>query len=448
MKRAAIAAALAIVLSVAALAVLRSCGGAEPGPPAPGIVRGPYLQQVTPRSVVVRWRTGTETEGLVEYGAEAELLDLKARRDGTGFDHEVELTGLEPGARYHYVVSDGTGRLGSGSGSFRTALEAGSTEPFRVWVVGDSGTGTQYAREVRDAFFGWAGERGADLWVMLGDNAYTHGTDAQYQHGLFDTYPEQLRNLPLYPTLGNHDGRSADSVAGTGPYYEVFTLPTGGEAGGVPSGTEAYYSFDYGNAHFVCLETHSLGLGPGSEMRRWLEADLAATDQLWKIAFFHHPPYTEGSHDSDDESDLIAVRGLLVPVLEEHGVDLVLSGHSHSYERSYLLDGLYAEDDDVTEAKFVDRGDGRPNGDGPYRKPEGAHAGTVYVVAGSAAKLSGGDLDHEAMAVSMNRRGTMALDVSNDRIDAVFVDSDGVVRDHFALVKGSVAVELAERPPG
>src|SRR5216117_1053841 len=108
---------------------------------------------------------------------------------------------------------------------------------------------------VRDAYLAFTGSRHTDLWLMLGDNAYPDGTDAQYQAAVFDMYPALLHNSPVWPTLGNHDGQSADSATQSGPYYDIFTLPTQAEAGGVASGTEAYYSFDYGNMHFVVLDS-------------------------------------------------------------------------------------------------------------------------------------------------------------------------------------------------
>jgi len=71
-----------------------------------------------------------------------------------------------------------------------------------------------------------------------------------------------------------------------------------------------------------------------SPMANWLRADLDANTNQWLIAFWHHPPYSKGSHDSDDEIELIEMRQNIVPILEAHGVDLVVCGHSHNYERS------------------------------------------------------------------------------------------------------------------
>ena len=128
------------------------------------------------------------------------------------------------------------------------------------------------------------------------------------------------------PRSGNHDGYTADSASQTGPYYDIFSLPRPGEAGGLASGTEAYYSFDYANIHFICLESFETNRSTSGPMLTWLRNDLASTTQPWIVAFFHHPPYSKGSHDSDTEIELKEMRQNALPILENAGVDLVLSG--------------------------------------------------------------------------------------------------------------------------
>ena len=201
---------------------------------------------------------------------------------------------------------------------------------------------------------------------MLGDNAYSEGNDVEYQAAVFDTYPQVLPRTVLWPTLGNHDGFTADSTTESGPYYDIFSLPRDGEAGGVASGTEAYYSFDYGNMHFICLDSYETDRSPDGAMMTWLEADLAANDKGWVIAFWHHSPYSKGERDSDTGRRSIALRQNAVPLLERYGVDLVLTGHSHSYERSYLIDGHYELSDTFTDAMEKNPGDGSATGDGAY----------------------------------------------------------------------------------
>src|SRR5439155_3251440 len=216
-----------------------------------------------------------------------------------------------------------------------------------------------------------------------------------------------------------------------------FALPKSGEAGGVASGTKAYYSFNYANIHFVCLDSTDSNRSPSGAMLTWLKSDLAANTQQWLIAFWHHPPYSKGSHDSDTETELIEMRQYALPILESYGVDLVLSGHSHSYERSYLLDGHYGVSSTLTSAMILDAGDGRVDGNGAYQKPAvlTPHKGAVYTVAGSSGQTGGGSLNHPAMYISLNVLGSLVLDVNGSRLDAKFLNSSGSTQDHFTIKK-------------
>jgi hypothetical protein len=305
----------------------------------------------------------------------------------------------------------------------------------RIWALGDSGQTGSALRSVRDAYFNFTGNRHTDLWLMLGDNAYQSGTDAEYQTAVFDTFPTMLRKSVLWPTLGNHDGYSASSANQSGPYYDIFSLPTAGEAGGVPSGTEAYYSFDYANIHFVTLDSTELIHTQRNAMLTWLANDLAATRQPWIIAFFHHAPYSRGGHDSDTDPGMRLMRTHALPILEAAGVDLVLGGHSHNYERSFLLDGHYGLSNTLTSAMILDASSGQPAGDSPYTKLTAPHQGAVYVVNGSAVFISGGSLDHPAIHTAVSARGSMVIDVDNNQLDAIYLDQTGAVRDHFRIVK-------------
>jgi hypothetical protein len=140
------------------------------------------------------------------------------------------------------------------------------------------------------------------------------------------------------------------------------------------------------------------------------------------------------------------MRANVLPILEAGGVDLVLAGHSHSYERSYLLDGHYGTSGSLTPSMKKDGGSGRVDGTGAYNKPTAgpaAHEGAVYGVAGSSGKISGGALNHPAMFVSLNVLGSMVLDVTNNRLDARFIDNTALVRDYFTITKGAVATPPA-----
>jgi len=406
----------------------------------PALVRGPYLQMQTESSIIVRWRTDLPSDSVVYYGTAAGSLGNVVSVPGSRTEHEVPLTGLASAQRYFYSVGDSVAAIAGGPDHyFETAPVPGAAADTRVWVLGDSGTANADARAVREAYRAWAGSDPADLLLMLGDNAYNSGTDAEYQAAVFDTYPAILRTTPLFSTLGNHDGQTADSGSQSGPYYDIHNFPTAGEIGGLASGTEAYYSFDYANIHFISLDSYDTDRSPSGAMLTWLENDLALNTQPWVIAFWHHPPYSKGSHDSDTEGLLIDMRQNALPVLEAWGVDLVLSGHSHSYERSYLLDGHYGHSLTLDPVENVlDPGDGSETGDGMYQKPDQVaafHEGAVYAVAGSSGKKSAAPLDHPAMYVSLYTLGSLVLDIAGNRLDATFLDETGSVLDEFSIVK-------------
>jgi acid phosphatase type 7 len=418
-------------------------------PAATTILRGPYLQSATPDSLVVRWRTDATEGSVVRYGLAKDALTLNATAFGVGTEHIVQLSGLQPGTRYFYSVGGAPAKetkedddkpLKAPVQAFTTPPPTGPASPTRVWVLGDPGTKNAAQLAVRDAYTKFSAGRATDLWLLLGDNAYPDGTDADYQKAIFEVYPELLRTSPVWSTLGNHDGHSANSITQSGTYYDIFTLPTRGQAGGAPSGTEAYYSFDYANIHFICLDSHDTERTPDGAMMQWLKADLAGTTREWIVAFFHHPTYTKGTHDSDTEGRLIDMRQVFLPVLEAGGVDLVLTGHSHVYERSFLIDGHYGNSStfDAT-ANVKQPGDGRANGSGVYRKPRGrvAHAGEVNIVAGSAGHASAKPvpLNHPAMFVSLNEAGSVVLDINDLKLDLVFLDEHGEKRDWFTIEK-------------
>lgn len=407
---------------------------------SPNVTRGPYLQESSPSSLVVRWRTSLPVRSLVRYGLSPAQLSLKAGSQMRGTDHAVLLAGLTPATKYYYEVATSSwGRGRSKLESFVTPPATGSAAEVRVWVLGDSGTADETQEAVRDAFVQFSSAHPADLCLMLGDNAYPSGTQAQYQQSLFDFYPDLLSHTPLWPTLGNHDARSADPKTQSGVYFDLFNLPTQGQCGGVMSGTEAYYAFDHANIHFVCLDSEGSNRDADGPMLSWLKEDLRANRQLWTVAYWHQPPYTKGTHDSDLGRAMREMRENALPILEDAGVDLVLGGHSHDYERSYLLDGHYGNSDTFSESMIKGRRRGVPDESGPYLKPSGAsHSGAVYVVLGSSGQT--GQIEttpHPAMCVSLQVAGSLALDINGSRLDATFLDGMGKMRDHFTIVKQS-----------
>jgi len=401
---------------------------------AQSITRGPYLQRVTQNSIVLRWRTDVPSESVVSYGRDLSELTEFIKYPIRTIEHEVMLTHLTQDTKYYYSVGTSSQLLAGADRDhyFVTSPPIGTSQNTRIWVLGDSGTADEDTVAVRDSYLNYPGQSETDFILMLGDNAYGSGADAEYQAAVFDMYPMFLRNKVLWSTLGNHDGYSASSASQSGPYYDIFNFPRFGEAGGLASGTEAYYSFDYANIHFVCLDSYESNRSPSAGMATWLKHDLANTTQQWVIAYWHHPPYTRGGYDSDRDGRIVEMRQYILPILEGHGVDLVLSGHSHTYERSFLIDGHYGLSDSLLPSMIIDRGDDQ----GVYtKKGNDSHAGTVYVVAGTSAQVDDGDLDHPVMRVSLAKLGSMVIDIQGNRLDAIFLDKNSSPADHFTIIK-------------
>jgi hypothetical protein len=426
--------------------------------PFPGLLRGPYLQAATPTSIVVRWRTDALSRSRVRYGVEAGVLASIADDSTLVTDHEVKLTGLSPRTKYYYSVGAFMDTLqGDNDNYFYTLPEPGSEGTYRIGIFGDCGTNNLQQRNVRDQFLSYLGDRKLDAWILLGDNSYNNGTDAQYQPNFFNVYKDRLlKNVPLYPAPGNHDYGNIDYVARDVPkrffeiaYYRNFTMPTEGEAGGVPSHNQAFYSYDIGNIHFLSLDSYGREVSGYniadtlSAQVEWIKQDLEKNkNRQWVVAYWHHPPYTMGTHNSDEQQDLVKIRTNLIPILERNGVDLIVCGHSHLYERSRLMQGHFGPETTFDSLRYnLSQSSGLYDGsknDCPYIKDSMTNRGTVYVVSGSAGKLgrSQASYPHDAMFYSNAVVGGASLiEVQGNRLDFRWICADGQVRDHFTMMK-------------
>ncbi len=412
------------------------------------VTRGPYLQRNNESGMTVRWRTTTASDSVVRFGTTLGALTSSVTDATVTTDHKVRVDDLLPDTKYFYSVGTSTvAQVGDDADHFFfTAPIAGTDRAMRVWVLGDAGTADSEQRQVRDAYYGSPAYKYNDMVLLLGDNAYNTGTDSEYQAALFDMYPTVLRQSPVWSCLGNHETAQVRTGSYSGvAYFDIFSFPTAAECGGYASGTERYFSWDYGNVHFISLDVQTTNAALRTNMLAWLENDLAANTRRWTIALWHHPPYTKGSHNSDTESQPTWARTFLVPMLEDAGVDLVLCGHSHCYERSKLIDGFTATPTLATSGTFIDAGDGRADGTGRYGKDFGANQGTVYVVAGSSGQATtwvGGSTalfspaPHPVMHHSELALGSLIFDIDGNRLEAKFINGDGVVTDYFTIDKG------------
>lgn len=421
------------------------------GQPLPELTRGPYLQVATTNSIVVRWRTSTLARSRVRYGLTPGKLTLSAIDSGLVTDHSVTLSKLLPQTKYYYSVGGIRDTLqGDENNYFVTLPVAGKDGLYRIGVFGDCGDNSVNQQAVRDQLINYLGNNHMNAWILLGDNAYQDGNDAEYQLNFFDVYKNNLlKKYPLYPSPGNHeyiDGEFSERYAQRSKevaYFHAFSMPENGEAGGMPSKNKAYYSFDIGNAHFLSLDSYGVEenayrlfdtLGPQAS---WIKKDLEANkNKGWIIAYLHHPPYSNGK-----EEVMVKIRQNVIPILERYGVDLVLCGHNHLYERSGLLDGNYGNEPTFNSTKYGTKQptalyDGTANSC-PYIKTSG-DKGTVYVISGSAGQLGKTSNPHrnKNMIYANNEIGGAAmLEIQSNRLDLKWICADGDIRDQFTMMK-------------
>jgi len=289
-----------------------------------GLYRYPYLQQLGMTYAQVLWTarenspytlevTTPDDEPVIEVQS---IVDHMARpRDA--FQHIAELNDLEPDQRYCYRLLAPTGEPMTDRLGLKTAPDGDSRISFVAF--GDSGYGGLDQANV----FAQILRRPFDLAVHTGDLAYDSGTRSQLERKVFRVYKSMLASVPLFPVAGNHDYKTADGA----PFREVFSLPDNG----APDGLERYYSFDWGPVHFVGLDSEMMD----ETQAAWLDDDLAQTQKPWKVVFTHRPAYSSGEHGSSQ-----VFRDLFGDTLEHHGVQLVLAGHEHHYERSKPINGV------------------------------------------------------------------------------------------------------------
>jgi len=262
----------------------------------------------------------------------ASTAEFSTEQTGLGeglFQHTAVLEDLQPGTQYRYQVRvDGQNTAADGPFSFRTA----GVGTFSFLALGDSGTGS--AEQIQLAQL--MESEPASLLLHTGDIAYPSGSYWNYDRHYLGVYQAMMRRIPFYPCPGNHDHYDH----GGEPYRAIHDLP----AETVPERDRGlYYSFDWGDVHFIALDSNQpldeAARGRGA-MLQWLEADLARSRAFWRVVYFHHPPYATGHNEGDYLSRL--ARSLISPILERHSVPLVLNGHEHSFQRTYPIRGSRA----------------------------------------------------------------------------------------------------------
>jgi hypothetical protein len=299
------------------------------------LLRSPYLQNLTTSAATIVWTTVETGTSEVHYGVNDFALSAPATSIPTAtpapapynqyYVHEAILTGLDLNTTYQYkIFTNGADLTPDGVGRVRAALSVGT--PFRFVAFGDSGDGSQNQKDVATRLL----QVQPDLAVHTGDIIYQDATYDGLEKRYFQIYKDLIKNVWVAPAAGNHDMsyNNGRSIA------DVFVNPPNGSSD--PVNRELYYSFDYGNAHFVILDNF-LPFTTGSAQYNWLRSDLAATNQFWKFVVLHVPVYS--SNSSQLPKDNAKEVQYLAPLFEQYHVNIVLTGHWHNYERMRPLLG-------------------------------------------------------------------------------------------------------------
>lgn len=343
--------------------------------------RGPYLQLLTDQSVTIVWNTDVAAAcalAIHPVGGPTSTIP-----GGTGTVCSIPVGSLAPDASYAYTpLADGAAI--DTESVFRTD---DPTLPFTFLVVGDSGCNCPAQTAIRDRMLTVP----ADLVLHTGDMIYETGAAADFNPKFFAPYRDLLRELVFWPCLGNHDV-AADAGAS---WRAAFSTPANNAAA-----SENYYSFDFGNAHFVVLDSNA-STAPGSAQHTFLDQDLAASTAEWKFVAFHHTIYSNSQHGSN-----LGIRANLVPLFDARAVDVVFMGHDHDYERTYAL----------TNNQIVAPG-----------------TGTVYVTTGGGGRALYPAGHSATTAYAESAYHFTRVDVNGATLHLEMIRDDGAVRDTLDL---------------
>lgn len=371
------------------------------------IIKGPYLQNVTRSEITIMWESDRPTVGVVLYGPGPDY-GLTAREEAPVRIHEIRLTGLEVEKKYHYRVLCGSDR--SADLTFHTAVRPET--PFTFIYYGDNKSGPHMHRKNALAM---SAER-PNIVLQCGDLVSRGRVYSQWERLFFTPAAPLISRVPLYPSLGNHEDNDQK-------YFNYLSLP----------GNESYYSFDYGNAHFVVLDSAFTTIDEGSAQWKWLVEDLKTSKATWKFVSFHHPPFTSGGNYYSKKR--IELKKVLPPLFDKYGVDIAFHGHDHDYERTVPI----ISKDGMRPVTYIVNG----NGGTPLRYV-GKREWTAYserVFGYTLVRIAGLRLELEAKTVDGRVIDRLVIDKADPAADRKYVET--ALR--LESIKDPVeAIELAE----
>lgn len=287
----------------------------------------PYLQNLQEGAITIMWETAFPTYGRVVYGQHGQLNAEAVENEIPKTMHQITLVGLNPNESYEYRVE--SGNLRSEVRTFRTKKPKDA--PIKIIVYGDN---RSYPK-VHGNVVKMMAEEHADMILNIGD-VVSKGTNLT---GWIDEYFYPLRyvsgSIPTYIAIGNHEYGGYSEQRVVPPFEKYVDHPLTS-----PGSTEYFYSVDYGNSHFIFLDPNKSNFEEGegitinSQQYNWFVNDLKKAKETseWIFALMHQPPYSEawsgGPYDGEPP-----LRKYIVPLMEANDVDVVVSGHTHDYER-------------------------------------------------------------------------------------------------------------------
>lgn len=284
------------------------------------IIAGPYMNYPTTNSIYIRWETNLPATSEVGVGVGAANLKWVSGGEGATY-HEVKLENLDEGSFYFYKVrSKGLDEalVESETYTFQTAI-SGDT-PFSFAVIGDPQANPEVVAKIAEHIYSQRPQ-----FTLVAGDFVTDGEDRSHWLGHFFPSTHQLNaRVPLIPCLGNHEKDAKF-------YYDYFSLPE----------PEYYYRIPYGNLEIFVVDSQR-PLTRGSEQYVWLDEALGSSTATWKIVCLHKPAYSADENDYGDTLEVRPAGGdilqrFAVELYEKHSVDIVWSGHVHSYERTHPL---------------------------------------------------------------------------------------------------------------
>jgi len=272
------------------------------------VARGPYVQRVDAQSARVVWRTNIPASSNLSYSDGVNNFTVQDPVLRT--DHSILIGPLPSLARITYTLNYPTPK----SGNFATC--SGSPNNLALDAAGDMGGGSAPEKSIASLI---AADH-PDLIAAMGDDVYPTGADKDYPARFFTPYASALAGSAFFTTFGNHEYYSP----GDADARRAWSQP----------GSKSSFSFDCSGVHIAVVDNYQ-PYGPGSAQYNWLANDLSTTTQTWKIVVMHVPPYSSSTTGTYPGSS-----GVLNPLFESTGVQLVLGGHSHNYERTNVINGV------------------------------------------------------------------------------------------------------------